>query len=91
MPTVLSLLVYLIDIYIWIIIARFIGGLLQINNIIPHNQFTNTVMALLYGLTEPVLGPARRLIPPFSGVDISPLLVFLALHLLRAFLIDILI
>lgn len=36
---------------------------------------------LLYSLTEPVLYPARRLLPPVSGLDLSPILVFILLQL----------
>lgn len=45
-----------------------------------------TLQRLVFGLTEPVLGPLRRVIPPIGGggmaLDLSPLIVFLALSLL---------
>lgn len=41
----------------------------------------NPVTALLYRLNEPLLRPARRLLPPFSGIDLSPLVVIIALQL----------
>lgn len=43
----------------------------------------NPVLGLLYTLTEPLLRPARRLIPPISGIDLSPLLVLLALQVVK--------
>ncbi len=39
------------------------------------------VSDLLYSLTEPLLAPARRLIPPISGLDLSPIAVFVLLQL----------
>jgi len=45
------------------------------------------VVRLLYQLTEPVLRPARRLLPPFSGLDLSPLLVIIVLQLGRLLLL----
>lgn len=39
--------------------------------------------ALLHRLNEPLLGPARRLLPPFSGLDLSPLLVILLLQVVK--------
>ena len=42
---------------------------------------------LLYQLTEPVLRPARRLLPPVSGLDLSPLLVIIVLQLGRILLL----
>ena len=43
----------------------------------------NPVVSLLHSLTEPLLRPARRLLPPISGFDLSPLLVLLALQVLK--------
>lgn len=37
--------------------------------------------AVTYRLTEPVLGPARRVIPPIGAVDLSPLVVLLLLQI----------
>ncbi|RMD69377.1 MAG: YggT family protein [Gammaproteobacteria bacterium] len=38
---------------------------------------------LLYQINEPVLGPARRIIPPISGLDLSPLVVIIAIQLVK--------
>lgn len=43
----------------------------------------NPVTSLLYSLTEPLLAPARRLIPPISGLDLSPLVVLIGLQLAK--------
>jgi YggT family protein len=45
----------------------------------PHAR--NSITALIFRLNEPVLRPARRLLPPFSGIDLSPLLVLVTLQL----------
>jgi YggT family protein len=42
---------------------------------------------LLGQVTEPVLAPARRLIPPLGGLDFSPILVFMILILVRDYLL----
>ena len=42
---------------------------------------SNPVMSLLHSLNEPLLAPARRLIPPISGLDLSPIAVFIFLQL----------
>jgi YggT family protein len=41
----------------------------------------NPVMGLLHSLTEPLLAPARRVIPPISGLDLSPIVVIIVLQL----------
>lgn len=43
--------------------------------------------ALLYSLNEPLLGPARRLLPPIGGLDLSPLVVLVALQLISILLV----
>ncbi len=42
----------------------------------------NPMTELIKQLTEPVLAPARKILPPFSGLDLSPLLVIIGLNLL---------
>jgi len=50
-------------------------------------QGYNPIVGLIYSLTEPVLRPARRTLPSISGIDFSPLLVFLAMNLLKILVI----
>ena len=44
---------------------------------------TSRVLRFLIRVTEPVLGPFRRLIPPLGMFDISPIVVFLLIHLFQ--------
>jgi len=46
----------------------------------------NPATALIHHITEPVMRPARKLLPPFSGFDLSPILVFVALNILIMFI-----
>ena len=41
----------------------------------------NPITSVIYALTDPVLGPARRLIPPLGGLDLSPMVVIIGLQL----------
>ena len=45
---------------------------------------TNSVSRLTFQLTEPILAPVRRLLPPMSGMDLSPLVVTLAAYFVIA-------
>ena len=36
---------------------------------------TNPVSRLAWQVTEPVLAPIRRLLPPMGGIDLSPMVV----------------
>ena len=41
------------------------------------------VIRIIYDLTEPILGFFRRYIPPVGGLDLSPLVIFLILAVVR--------
>lgn len=47
----------------------------------------NPATAILYSLTEPVLRPAQRIIPPLGGLDLSPLVVIVLIQLLKMLLL----
>lgn len=47
----------------------------------------NPALSLIHSLTEPVLRPAQRLIPPISGLDLSPMVVMVGLTLLKMLLL----
>lgn len=47
----------------------------------------NPAVSLLYSITEPVLRPCRRLIPPFSGIDLSPLVALIGIQLVKMLLL----
>lgn len=51
----------------------------------PYNGFVQAIQAV----TEPLLGPLRRLLPPWRlrGLDLSPIFALLALIFTRKFLI----
>lgn len=68
----------LLSIYMWLIIAR---AVLSWVNPDPYNPIVN----FLYRATEPVLYRLRRVIPDLGGLDLSPLLVILAIYFLKGF------
>ncbi|MEW4983813.1 MAG: YggT family protein [Cycloclasticus sp.] len=47
----------------------------------------NPVVSLLYKITEPVMQPFQRIIPPMGGMDLSPIAALLALQVLKMLLI----
>ena len=38
---------------------------------------------LIYQITEPVMAPVRRLLPPMGGIDFSPILVFILINVVQ--------
>ena len=53
---------------------------------IPHNKY-HPIINLIYATTEPILKPFRNMINPIQGIDITPIIVFFLLRLLRSFLV----
>jgi len=51
----------------------------------PHTY--NPMIGLLYSLTEPLLSQARKLVPPISGLDLSPIIVIVGLQLASMLLV----
>ena len=47
----------------------------------------NPVLGVLYSLNEPLLAPARRIVPPIGGLDLSPIAVMVALQLVAILLV----
>jgi len=43
----------------------------------------NPAIHLLYQITEPVMAPFRKLLPPMGGLDFSPIIVFILINVLQ--------
>ena len=86
----LALLIdWVIQIYIWILIASAIlSWLVAFDVVNRRNPFVAKVGLFLYRLTEPVLRPIRRVVPLIAGVDLSPLIVILLLWFIRNLLFE---
>ncbi|GAB0147765.1 MULTISPECIES: YggT family protein [Marichromatium] len=68
------------DIFFFAVLAR---ALLSWLNPDPFNP----AVALLARLTDPLMRPAQRLIPPIGGIDLSPMAVLIGLVLLKMLLV----
>jgi YggT family protein len=67
----------LLSIYILLLFVRIIFSWGMVS-------YQNRIMRFLVDVTEPLLGPLRRMIPPLGRIDISPLIAFLILWLFQA-------
>jgi YggT family protein len=77
MLLITTLLIYLLYALIIVVLIR-----VAFSWVSPYP--TNAVSRLAWRVTEPVLGPVRRRLPPMSGIDLSPLLVTLGAYFLIA-------
>ena len=79
--SIATILDYLLGFYKWIVI---IAALLSWVNPDPYNP----IVRFLYAVTEPVFRPIRRLIGYRLGpIDISPIIVILAIIFIQSFLV----
>ena len=71
-----------LTIYMWIIIVR---ALLSWVNPDPYNP----IVQFLHSITEPVLYRVRKALPmPGMGLDLSPIIVLLAIIFMQSFLVQ---
>ena len=78
----MQILCPLIQIYILVLIARAISTWFPVS---PGSSM-GQIVGVLVTVTEPVLGPARRMIPPLGMIDISFIVVIIGLQILRGVL-----
>ena len=84
MNPIIYLVELVIEILTWIVIAGAIMSWLVAFGVVNvRNQFIRLIVDMLYRLTEPMLRPIRRVLPNFGGVDISPVVLLVALAVLR--------
>ena len=73
----MALLIQLIDLYSLIVLVAVVTSWMQL----PPS---NPIAAFVNALTEPLLDPVRRALPPMGGLDFSPMVLLLGLRMLRS-------
>jgi YggT family protein len=90
MKSIFILLDSVITIYLWIIIINaLLSWLVAFNILNTQNRFVFSVLDATYKLTDPALNRIRRFIPNFGSIDISPIILILALMFLRNLVFEI--
>ena len=83
-----SILAAILDIYIYIIIAYVVFSWLFAFNIVnPRNQIVSTIYEFCWKLVDPPLAYIRQVLPSLGGIDLSPIILLLGVHLLRGVVI----
>lgn len=73
-----------------ILIAVILSWLIGFNVLNPSNRLVYLVNNALKRLTEPFFAVFRRLIPPFGGIDLSPLFALIAIQFAQQVIVRIL-
>jgi len=80
----MDLLIYFVDVFFTLlslaILARVLLSWVRVSPYHPAVEF-------LYRVTEPILAPLRRAIPPIGMMDISPVIALILLQIIRQILV----
>ena len=84
MRAILDVILLILNLYTWvIIISAVLSWLLAFNVINFDNTFVRSIWSGLNALTEPLLRPIRRRLPQMGAIDISPIVLLLAIFFLE--------
>ena len=90
MCSIIELIASIITLYFWMILIQVVMSWLVVFNVInTQNRFVYTVGDFLHKITEPALGPIRRILPALGGIDLSPVVLILLLIFVQNFLREI--
>ena len=81
--TIINLIYY---IFIILLLARVVLSWTRPD---PYHPTWGPLMRLVFQITEPVLAPVRRILPPMGGLDLSPLIVWVVASFLRGVLLSV--
>ena len=77
----------ILQLLVWIIIAQaIISWLVAFNVINTSSNFVRTLLTGLDRLTAPMYRPIRKILPDFGGIDFSPIVLILAIQIVRKLL-----
>jgi YggT family protein len=84
MRSILWLFDTVITLYVYILIASAVlSWLVAFNVVNDRNPIVAQISDFLYRVTEPALRPIRNILPNLGGIDISPIILVLALYFIR--------
>ena len=90
MNSILALFNQIVGLYIWVLVINAAASWLVAFNVInTSNRFVYSVLEISYKLTDPPLRYIRNFMPNLGTVDISPIVLILALVFIRNFINEI--
>jgi YggT family protein len=88
MNALIDLILIIIQLYRYVLIATIIlSWLITFNVINTRHPAVFQINQILGRLTEPLLRPIRKIVPTISGLDLSPVILFLALFFLERLIV----
>ncbi len=85
-----DVLMMVVNIYFWIVIMHVVvSWLIAFDILNVRNSKAQRLVEALSRAVEPVLAPIRRVIPPIAGIDISPIVLIIAIQIVQRAIIHI--
>src|SRR5580692_5222000 len=83
----LEIIDVILGLYIWVlVIGAVMSWLVSFGVINMHNRIVQMVSDFIYRITDPLLRPIRRILPPMGGLDLSPLVLIFIIMFLQSFI-----
>lgn len=87
-----GLIVYIIHpllnlLWIVVLVSVILSWLISFNVVNAHNQFVATIWRVTSAITEPLLSPIRRILPPLGGMDFSPIVLLLLIGFVQGYVL----
>ena len=80
----IEVILIILNLIWWLIIASVVASWLVAFGVVnTRNDVVYRVLDMLNRVTEPMLRPLRRLIPPMGGLDLSPMIALLIIYVLE--------
>lgn len=82
---VVGVLYFIVLIYYYAILASIIMSFVMMfsGSMSPH-----PLLKLVWQLTEPIMAPVRKVVPPMGGLDFSPIFIFIGIQLIQNLLLS---
>ncbi|MAZ90950.1 MAG: YggT family protein [Maricaulis sp.] len=87
-----GLIVYIIHpllnlLWIVVLVSVILSWLISFNVVNAHNQFVSAIWRVTSAITEPLLSPIRRILPPLGGMDFSPIVLLLLIGFVQGYVL----
>ncbi len=84
MASIVALINFLLNIYVYIIIAAIVVNWLTVFGVMNiKNKIAYSIYKYLNMITEPVFAKVRKFLPPMGGLDLSPIVIFIAIIIIQ--------
>lgn len=87
-----GLIVYIIHpllnlLWIVVLVSVILSWLVSFNVVNVHNPFVAMIWRVTTAITEPLLAPIRRVLPPLGGMDFSPIVLLLLIGFVQGYVL----